>query len=62
LFEALDQGQCSLLKLLAGERQLHPFLRAANKKRDAKMRFKPFDLLAERRGRDVQTLGCTREM
>lgn len=41
LFEALDGGQGSLLKLLAGKRQLDPLLRSANEKRDAEMRFEP---------------------
>ena len=62
LLETLDEGERAFLKLLAGERQLDFFLRAAREKRHAKMRFKPFDLLAERRGCDVQTFGRAREM
>jgi hypothetical protein len=50
LFEAVDQGQRPLLKLLAGERQFDFFLGAAREKRDAEIGFKPFDLLAECRG------------
>jgi hypothetical protein len=50
------------LKLPAGKRQLDLLLRAADEKRDAETRFEPFDLLAERRGRDVQTFGRAREM
>jgi hypothetical protein len=50
------------LELLAGEGQLNLSLRAADKKLDAEMRFKPLDLLAERRGGDVKTLGGAREM
>src|SRR5665647_1960618 len=58
-------GTCSkraFLELLAGECQLDFAFVAAREQRDAKIGFQPFDLLAERRGRDVQTLGGACEM
>jgi hypothetical protein len=48
--------------LLPGECQLNLLRTAAKKKRDAKVSFKPFDLMRQRRRRDIQTLRGARKM